>query len=233
MNPGTSNLFLSGLSPECRNALLAHCRAVEIPIHTNLYEAEETPRYAYFLTSGLASVVTTMSDGGSVEVGLLGHEGIVGGLQLLGPIPLFTKCVMQLAGTGLRIPLTALQNAFDSSEEIRKRILEFEQQQSIMLAQIAGCNRLHSVEQRLVRWLLMAQDRTHTDVLRFTHEDLAAMIGARRTTVTVLAGDIQARGLFSYSRGKVCILNREGLEAITCSCYAIAKSSYTNLYTRN
>jgi CRP-like cAMP-binding protein len=233
MTPATSNLFLSGLSPECLNALLEHCTEVDLPVHTILYEAERPPRYAYFLTSGLASVVTSMSNGGSVEVGFIGLEGIVGSLQLLGSAPLYSKCEMQLAGKGMQISLTALQQAFDSSDEIRKRILEFVQEQSIMLAQIAGCNRLHSAEERLVRWLLMAQDRTHSDVLRFTHEHLAELIGTRRTTVTVLAGGIQAKGFISYSRGKVCILNRVGLEAIACSCYAISKSAYSNLYRRN
>jgi Crp-like helix-turn-helix domain len=126
-----------------------------------------------------------------------------------------------------------LQAAFDSSDEIRKRILEFVQEQAIMTGQIAGCNRLHGAEERLVRWLLMAQDRTHTDILKFTHEYLAEMIGTQRTTMTVLAGDLQARGLISYSRGSIRILNREALEAITCDCYAISKRLYTNLYSRD
>ena len=227
-----SNLFLSGLSSESRNALLSRCVPVDLPLHTTLYETEQTPGHAYFLTSGLASVVTPMSNGEAAEVGFIGHEGIVGSLQLLGAAPLSTRCMMQLAGRGLKISFAILQQAFDSSEEIRKRILEFVQEQAVMLAQIAGCNRLHSAEQRLVRWLLMAQDRTQSEVLNFTQEYLAEMIGTRRTTVTALAGAIQARRLISYSRGRVRILNRDGLEAITCDCYQITKSLYANLYSR-
>jgi CRP-like cAMP-binding protein len=233
MTPQISNLFLSGLSPQSQNELLSRCTPIELPLHTTLYQAELIPRYAYFLTSGLASVVTPMPNGEAAEVGFIGREGIVGSLQLLGPEPLSTKCMMQSAGSGLRISFATLQNAFDSSEEIRRRILEFVQEQAVIVGQIAGCNRLHNAEQRLVRWLLMAQDRTYTDILKFTHEYLAEMIGTQRTTVTFLAGDIQARGLIRYSRGTIRILNREGLEAITYYCYPITKRLHANLYSRN
>jgi CRP-like cAMP-binding protein len=212
--------------------LLSRCTAVELPFRTPLYESEHAPRYAYFLTSGLASVVTSTSKGESAEAGFIGDEGIVGSLQLLGSAPASTQCMMQLAGSGLKIPFAALQSAFDSSEEIRKRILEFVQEQAIMVGQIAGCNRLHSAEKRLIRWLLMAQDRAHTDVLTFTQEYLGEMIGTRRTTVSILAGDLQAKDLISYSRGTIRILNREGLEAIACDCYPIIKRLYANLYRR-
>jgi CRP-like cAMP-binding protein len=229
----TSNLFLSGLSPESRSTLLSRCTALELPLHSTLYEAEFAPGHAYFLTAGLASVVTPMSRGEAVEVGFIGDEGIVGSLHLLGSAPPSTQCMMQLAGSGLKISFAALQSAFDSSEEIRKRILEFLQEQAITVGQIAGCNRLHSAEKRLIRWLLMAQDRTHTDVLTFTHEYLAGMIGTRRTTVTILASDLQARSLISYRRGTIRIVNREGLESMACDCYQIIKSLYTNLYRRD
>jgi CRP-like cAMP-binding protein len=168
-----------------------------------------------------------MANGEVAEVGFIGHEGIVGSLQLLGPACLSTRCMMQLAGSGL------LQRAFDDSEEVRKRILEFVQEQSAVVGQLAGCNRLHSAEQRLTRWLLMAQDRTHSDVLPFTQEYLAEMIGTQRTTITVLAGDLQERGLISYTRGNIHILDRDGVEAVTCGCYSITKSLHAALYGRD
>jgi CRP-like cAMP-binding protein len=233
MSAQIDNLFLSGLSPESRGALLSRSIEVDLPLHTVLYESGSVPRHAYFLTSGLASVVTPMSNGEVAEVGFVGHEGIVSSLQLLGPAFISTRCMMQLAGGGLKIPFLVLQRTFEASEEVRKRILEFVQEQAVMVGQVAGCNRLHSAEQRLVRWLLMAEDRTQSDVLKFTQEYLAEMIGTQRTTVTVLAGELQQRGLISYSRGTIHILNRGGLEAITCDCYQIIKHLYANLYNRD
>src|SRR5579863_4240507 len=150
MSTQISNLFLSGLWPESRGMLVSHTVKVELPLHTVLYESQRAPRNAYFLTSGLASIVTPMSNGEVAEVGFVGSEGIVGSLQLLGPASISTRCMMQLAGGGLKIPFTVLQRTFEGCEEVRKRILEFVQEQAVMVGQIAGCNRLHSAEQRLV-----------------------------------------------------------------------------------
>jgi CRP-like cAMP-binding protein len=232
MNSQSTNLFLSSLSPVNYETLILLSTSVELPLHTVLYEEDRTPRYAYFLTSGLASVVTPMSNGESVEVGFIGCEGVVGGLQLLGPAPLSTRCMMQLSGSALRIQYSELKKVYTTSDEIRLRILEFVQQQAIMTSQIAGCNRLHNSEQRLVRWLLAAQDRTQSDVLKFTHQYLAEMIASQRTAITVIAGELQERGLIRYSRGSVHILNRDGLEKTACDCYAIIKRLYVNLYGR-
>jgi CRP-like cAMP-binding protein len=227
-----SNLFLSGLSPGSRDALLSRSVFVELPLHTVLYNSGPAPGHAFFLTSGLASVVTPMVNGEVAEVCFIGHEGIIGSLQLLGPASMATRCMMQLAGAGLRIPFPVLQRAFDSSEEIRRRILNLVQEQAVVVAQIAGCNRLHCAEERLVRWLLMAQDQTGFDLLRFTQQYLAEMIGAQRTTVTVLAGELQQRGLIRYSRGSIDVLDRAGLEEIACDCYPIIRSLHTKLYNR-
>jgi CRP-like cAMP-binding protein len=174
-----------------------------------------------------------MSNGESVEVGFIGHEGVVGALHLLGPAPLSTRCVMQLSGTALRIPYSDLQKAFTSIPEIHSRMLEFVQQQAIMVGQIAGCNRLHGSEQRLIRWLLSAQDRTHSSDLKFTHQYLSEMIASQRTTVTVIARDLQERGFIRYSRGIVHIVDRPGLEKAACDCYAITKELYASLYRRS
>jgi CRP-like cAMP-binding protein len=228
----SSNLFLSSLAPANYDWLASRSIQVELPLHFILYEEEIPPRYAYFPTFGLASVVTPMSNGESVEVGFIGHEGVVGGLHLLGPAPLSTRCMMQLPGTAMRIPYSELERAFASIREIHSRMLEFVQQQAIMVGQIAGCNRLHGSEQRLIRWLLSAQDRTHSSDLRFTHQYLAEMIASQRTTVTVIAKDLQDRGFIRYSRGVVHIVDREGLERAACDCYAIIKGLYGALYSR-
>lgn len=225
-----SNLFLSALSQASHDLLVSRSTEVELPLHTVLYEEEVTPRYAYFPTSGLASMVTPMSNGESVEVGFIGHEGVVGGLHLLGPASLSTRCMMQLAGTGWRIQFPDLLDAFNSSPEIHFRMLEFVQQQSVLVGQIAGCNRLHGAEQRFIRWLLTAQDRTRSSALRFTHQYLAEMIASQRTTVTAIARDLQERGFISYSRGVVHIMDRKGLERAACDCYEIIKRLYGRLY---
>lgn len=225
-----SNLFLSALSAASRGLLLSRSTQVDLPLSAVLYEQEITPRYAYFLTTGLASMVMPMSDGNSVEVGFIGHEGVVGGLHLLGPASLSTRCMMQLSGSGYRIDYSNLREAFDSTPEIHSRMLEFVQQQSIIVGQIAGCNRLHGAEQRLIRWLLSAHDRTGCSALNFTHQYLAEMIASQRTAVSAIAKDLQDRGLISYSRGVVQIIDRDGLEMAACDCYGITKRLYVRLY---
>jgi CRP-like cAMP-binding protein len=226
------NLFLSSLSRSNYDWLASRSTEIEVPLHTTLYEEGVPLRYAYFLTFGLASVVTPMSNGESVEVGFIGHEGVVGGLHLLGPASLSTRCMMQLSGTALRISYGNLQKAFDSLPEVHSRMLEFVQQQAIMIGQIAGCNRLHGAEQRLIRWLLTAQDRTQSSDLKFTHQYLAEMIASQRTTITVIARDLQERGFIRYSRGIVHILDRAGLEKAACDCYGVIKQLYACLYRR-
>ena len=226
-----SNLFLSRLSPESRDAIVSRATVVNLPLQTVLYRPGVAPRYVCFLMSGLASVATPTLNRRNVEIAFVGREGMVGSMQLLGPTVLGARCTINLAGHGLRIPFAALKALFDSSEEIRNRILEFVQVQCAILAQVAGCNRLHGTEHRLVRWLLSAQDQTHSGVLNFTQEYLSEMMGTHRTTVTLLAGSLQERGLIDYCRGKIQILDRTRLEAMACECYPVARRLRANLYT--
>jgi CRP-like cAMP-binding protein len=230
MSSHSTNLFLASLSPESREALLTHSQEVDLPLKTSLYQASRTPAFAYFITSGMASVVASTSDGGTVEVGVIGREGLVGSLHLLGSAPVSTESFMQLSGNGLRISLIELQKAFHSSEDIRNRILAFVQEQTLTVSHIAGCNRLHPADARLSRWLLMASDRAQSETLDFTQEFLAMMLGSQRTTVTSVAGGLQERGLIEYRRGHVKILSRYNLEMAACDCYQIVKQLYANLY---
>jgi CRP-like cAMP-binding protein len=227
----TDNFFLSCLTAESRQSLLVHSTPVSLPLDTVLYEAQEAPRYAYFITAGMASVVTSMPDGATAEVGVVGREGVIGSLQLMGPALAPTRCFMQLPGSGLRISLLDLRKAFRSSEEIRDRILEFVQEQAMDLSQIAGCHRLHEAEQRLARWLLTVQDRTQGDVLNLTQEFLSMMLGSRRTTVSTMAGLLQAAGLIEYRRGRIKILDRPKLETTACDCYKVTRQLYVGLYS--
>jgi CRP-like cAMP-binding protein len=226
----TKNLLLNSLSTECLNSLLPHLQPVDLPIATVLYEPETTPVFAYFMLTGIASVVASASEGGSVEVGLIGREGVVGALHLLGTGLVPTRCFMQLAGSGLRIRLSELQKVFFESTEIRGRLLEFVQEQALTLSQVAGCHRLHGAEQRLARWLLMVQDRVENETLGLTQTFLAEMLGSQRTTVTVIAGVLQRNGLIEYSRGSLRIVDRKGLEHAACGCYLVTQGLLTKLY---
>jgi len=229
----TGNLFLSSLRPKDCDLLLARSTAVDLPLRTVLYEPDRKPKHAYFMTSGIASVVAAVSEGGTAEVGVIGNEGIVGSMHLLGDAPVPTQCFIQAKGTALRMPFPALQEAFGSSEGIRERILEFVQEQALSVSQIAGCNRLHGAEERLARWLLMVQDRVDSDILDLTQEFLAVMLGAQRTTVTMVAGALQSSGLIEYRRGHVRIINRQNLEDAACGCYQVLKRLHSNLYKSN
>jgi CRP-like cAMP-binding protein len=201
-----------------------------LPLREILYEANDTPEYAYFVTSGLASVVTSMLDGATAEISFIGREGLVGAFHLIGPAEVPTNCFMQMAGSALRIPITDLKEIFDTSEEVRERILETVQEQALTIGQISTCNRLHESQERLARWLLMARDRTQSDELNITQEFLAEMLGARRTTVTMVAGAMQRSGYIEYRRGKVRIIDQKKLEAAACDCYKVVKRLYDGLY---
>ena len=225
-----TNLFLSKLSPTVRDTLLRRASAVELPVGTALYDGSAPPRYAHFLLSGLASVVTPMPNGDAAEIGMIGREGVVGAVHLLGDTPLGTLCFMQLDGNGLRIPFGDFHTSFENSTELRTHLLHFVQQEITMVAQIAGCNRLHEAEQRLARWLLMSQDRTGYETLKFTQEYLSQMLGTQRTTVTLIAGQLQQRGLIQHSRGAIHIVDRSGLEAAACPCYAVIRRAYATAH---
>lgn len=231
MSSSSKNLFLASLTSESCDHLLDGSTAVSLPLRTLLYEAERVPDFAYFMTSGIASVVTTMAQGGSAEVGIIGNEGIVGSMHILGTAPDQTRCFMQLEGTAIKVPLSHFREAFRSSEEIRDRVLEFVQYQSLAVSQIAGCNRLHGAEERLARWLLMVRDRIDSDTLHLTQEFLAQMLGAQRTTVTLVAGTLQESGLIEYRRGRVRIVSQANLEDAACDCYQVTKRLYANLYS--
>ena len=224
------NLLLEAISPESRSELLAHADHVALPLKMSLQAQGETPRYAYFLTSGIASVVVSSEEGGSAETSLIGNEGLTGAFSLLGPTVPPTDCFIQLSGTGYRLSLSTLRKHFQSSEEIRTRILECVQQQAMTTSQLAACNKLHEAEARLARWLLMVQDRTHEPSFQLTQEFLAMMLGTRRTTMALVAGALQRAGFLEYTRGRITIQSREHLEAAACDCYAVTRDLLARLY---
>jgi CRP-like cAMP-binding protein len=224
------NRLLAALSPQAIQILSPHLSPVDLPVRTSLFEPEQTPGHVCFMTSGIASVVTPMLDGGTAEVEIIGREGLVGSFYLLGSAAASTSCFMQIGGSGLRMGLPEMRRAFQDSPEIRGRVLELVQQQVLAVSQIAGCNRLHEAEARLSRWLLMAQDRLQSDEVHLTQEFLAEMLGTQRTTVTTVAGILQRSGLIEHRQGVVRIKDRAQLEEAACDCYRIVRQLYTNLY---
>lgn len=225
-----SNVLIDALPEESKRKLSSQLTRVNVPIRTSLYEPGDAPKFAHFLTSGIASVVTTMSDGSSSEVGTLGREGVPQALHLLGGASVPTRCFMQIGGTSLRMEFRVLERLFHSDEALRKTFLAYAQYQSLMLGQVAGCNRLHGVSSRLARWLLMIQDRTGNSLLKLTQEFLSQMIGSQRTTVSEIAGGLQERGLIEYARGSIKILDRIGLENAACECYPVTRDLLDSIY---
>jgi CRP-like cAMP-binding protein len=226
-----SNLLLAALSPAARNSLLPRLKPVSLPLRTVLYEPDEAPRYAHFITSGIASIVSTMSDGASAEVGIWGKEGLVESFHLLGRAKIPSRCFIQMEATALRIPFKELQREFMEHEGLRGCVLQCVQSQVFILGQLAACNRLHEAEERLARWLLMVSGRVVSDTFFLTQEFVANMLGARRTTVTAAAGALQRRGLIQYSRGRIRIVDSAGLENAACECYQTIRNLYKNFYT--
>jgi CRP-like cAMP-binding protein len=219
----SSNSILNSLPSTQRKALMAQMTMVELPIRTALTKPGEQPKYAHFMTSGITSVVTYMQDGGAAEVGLVGKEGVVEAMHLLGSAASPTTAFVQVAGTALRIPFAMLQKQVFGSSPLLRGILEFVQRHNFTLTQIAACNGLHQIEERLARWLLMVQDRVDSPRFNLTQEFMADMLSARRTSVTLAAGSLQRSGLIEYRRGHIRILDREKLQNAACECYPIVR----------
>jgi CRP-like cAMP-binding protein len=219
-----SNLILSALSPDTRQSLLDRCTAVALPLRTYLYVPDVVPAYAYFITSGMASIVATLPSDATVEVEIVCHEGLVGSMHLLGDAPISNNCFMQIEGTALRIELAQLQELFFASMEIRTHVLAYIQRQALVVSQMVACNRLHDAEQRLALWLLMASDRTSSNILDVSQEFLGEMIGTRRTTVTAIITKLQKKNLIVSGRRRVSITDKVGLKQAACYCYKIVSN---------
>lgn len=199
--------------------LLPHLELVELPQRLILHEAGEKIEFAYFPNEGLASLVVLTSDGRSVEVAIVGREGVVGtplavGLQC-GPY----RSIVQIPGSAVRISSELLQEKLRQTPQLRLLINRYVLTQGLQIAQIAACNRLHEIDQRLARWLLMCRDRVDSDFLPITHEFLAQMLGTGRPSVSLAAGILQKTGVIENGRGAVRILNRARLTSAACECY--------------
>jgi CRP-like cAMP-binding protein len=177
----------------------------------------------------MASIVLNLASGDTIEVGVIGSEGVVGLPIVLGTGSIPGRTFMQIGGSGYRLKAEYLKEEFERSGELKNILLRHAQGLFTQSAQTAACNRMHTIEERLARWLLTCHDRVEADQLLLTHDFLAQMLGAPRTTVTLAAGALQRSNLILYSRGKVTIRNRSGLEKITCECYRSVRDEYRRL----
>ncbi len=215
------NRLLNSLDADVRARLLPNLSFVELHRGDVLVEAGENPAEVFFPLPGtMVSLVVANDDGTGVEVGVIGYEGLVGMSALLGESASPYQGITQIAGAAYRVKSELMLREFDHSASLRKRILRYANFLTAQSAQTALCNRLHPVEERLARWLLICQDRAGAETMNLTHELLSQMLGTRRSTVSLSASILQNAGLIRYLHGKVKILDRRGLERTSCSCYA-------------
>jgi CRP-like cAMP-binding protein len=223
------NQILASLSKGEMARLTPHLSPIPLPVGRSLLNVGENIDYAYFLETGMASVVVAMSNGTMVESGITGNDGLVGFNVLLGSKSTPTRTFMQIPGEGYRIKVQYLCEEYERQGKLHKQINIYFQAHLVQTAQTAACNRLHDIAERLARWLLMCRDRMESDTFPITHEFLGHMLGTPRSTVTLAAGILQKAELIHYSRGKVNILNRKGLEKAACECYRTIRNEYDRL----
>jgi len=215
------NELLAALPRGAYLRLLPHLESVQLPLGAGLYDSGESIEHVYFPEDALVSLVTHMRDGATVEVGLIGRDGMVGIPVLLGDDIAFEAAVVQIAGSALRMPSAAFKEVIKGrSSPLLTRLLLYTRVLMKQVAQPVHCNGRHSAEKRLARWLLMCHDRAESDELALTQEFISDMLGVRRAGVSSASIVLQQEGFIRYSHGRVTILKREGLEAYACECYA-------------
>ena len=216
-----SNHILLSIPDEEFNAIRDHLHYIELPHHKVLYEAKERLDSAYFLNRGMVSLIFRTQEDDTVEIGVVGNEGFapVGMAAGLRRTP--HGAVMQVSGDGFGLDADILESSLKASPRLKEMMHRYAAVHSLQVGQTAGCNRLHDLEQRLSRWLLLTQDRVGSGLLRITHDFLATMLGTDRPSVSLAAGSLQRKKIIEYTHGSVRVLNRKKLESSACECYGI------------
>jgi CRP-like cAMP-binding protein len=216
-----SNIILLSISDDDYSSLRPHLEYVNLPNHLVLHQAGAKLEFAYFPNRGLISLVVVMKDGKTAEAGIVGNEGCTGTLAAVGLSRSPLQAVVQITGDGFRVEVSVFQDILESTPNLRMMLSRYSAIRGMQIAQTAACNRLHDIEQRLARWLLMTQDRVDSASLLITHDFLATMLGTDRPTVSLAAAALQKKKLIEYTRGAVKIVNRKKLEDSACECYAV------------
>jgi CRP-like cAMP-binding protein len=209
--------------------LQSHLENVSLALGEVIYESGGQQGYIYFPTNAIISLLYMMENGSSAEMGVAGNEGLVGIALFMGGDTVPNRAVVQSAGEAIRMKAQVLQAEFARGGMFQRLLLRYTQALMTQMSQTAVCNRLHTVEQQLCRWLLLSRDRLNTDELVMTQELIANMLGVRREGVTHAAQRLQENGLISYVRGRLMILDRPGLEVVVCECYGVVKDEYDRL----
>jgi CRP-like cAMP-binding protein len=223
------NDLLAALPPIVWERWLPQLEPVDLALGKVLYESGGTMSQVYFPTTAIVSLLYVMEDGASAEIAVVGNEGIVGVSLFMGGGSTPSRAVVQSAGQGFRLRAEMLKDEFGKAGPVMHLLLRYTQALITQMAQTAVCNRHHSLDQQLCRWLLLSLDRLHGDELVMTQELIANMLGVRRVGVTDAALKLQRAGLIRYVRGHITVLDREGLEQRTCECYAVVKNEYDRL----
>ena len=224
-----ANHLLAALPDAEWQRWLPELQSVDMPLGQVLYESGTTLGHVYFPTTSIVSLLYVMENGSSAEIAVVGNEGIVGISLFMGGGSTPSRAVVQSAGAGLQLDAKALKTEFDQNGPVLHLLLRYTQALITQMAQTAVCNRHHSLDQQLCRWLLLSLDRLRGDELVMTQELIANMLGVRREGVTEAALNLQRVGLIRYARGRISVLDRAGLEKRTCECYAVVKTEYDRL----
>lgn len=223
------NRLLAALPAEEYERLVPHLELVSLQLNQILYEFGEPIEYVYFPHQGIVSLLSVLEDGSTVEAGMVGNDGMVGLPVILGGNKTSNQALVQVASNGMRMKAELLNSEFKRGGALQSLLLRYTQALLTQVSQGVACNRLHTLEERLARWLLTVQDRVESDEFPLTQEFIAQMLGTRRSGVTVAAGILSKAGTIRYSRGKITIVNQGDLEAIACECYGIIKAEFNRL----
>src|ERR1044072_3359715 len=229
LNEPVENRLLGALPADQSKRLRPRLQRIEFALGEVVYEFAGHLDYVFFPTTSIVSLLSTMEHGASAEMGLTGNDGVVGIALFMGGGTMPNRAVVQSAGGALRMKAKVLQEEFALGGKFQQLLLRYTQALITQISQTAVCNRLHSVEQQLCRWLLLSHDRLNTDELVMTQELIAVMLGVRREGVTVAAGHLQDDGAISYVRGRIQILDRQKLEQTVCECYRVVKDEVDRL----
>jgi CRP-like cAMP-binding protein len=226
------NRLLQALPADSLARLRPHLSQVELPLRQTLHLPEAPITQVYFMETGWVSMVAPLEDGDGAEVGIIGYEGFVGLPILLGSDSDDVEAMVQCQGTAFSLSTEAFRAALGSDPILQAWLLRYALVHQSQVARTAACNGRHQTEQRLARWLLMAHDRVEGDSFPMTHEFLAMMLGLRRAGVTMAAGLLQKAGLISYERGRMAVIDRPGLENVSCECYGIVRRTTDRLFAQ-
>ncbi len=225
----SDNHLLAALPEEEYGFLLPHLEKIEMPLGQVIYESGGELRYVYFPTTCIVSLLYVMENGASAEIAVVGNEGIIGIALFMGGGTMPNRAVVQSAGHAYRMKGALIQKEFGQNGPMLRLLLRYTQALITQMAQTAVCNRHHSIDQQLCRWLLLSLDRLASNKLTMTQELIANMLGVRREGVTEAAGKLQQAGLIHYSRGHITVLDRAGLENRVCECYQVVKTETDRL----